>query len=172
MHQSGARFLASRVCSPIPAFMRGNVMNSGKSLGRTAVPLLALGALAVLALVTGRHASAPSAAPGTLRVRLGYFPNVTHAPAVVGMARGEFQKALGRGVSVDPKVFNAGPQEMEALLAGEIDLGYVGPGPAIDTYLRSKGTALKVIAGACSGGAALVARSGANITSIQGLNGK
>lgn len=89
-------------------------------------------------------------------LRVGYFPNVTHAQALVGMADGTFGRALGGRVA--PRVFNAGPAEMEALLAGELDLAYVGPGPAATAYLRSRGEALRVIAGATSGGAALVVR--------------
>jgi NitT/TauT family transport system substrate-binding protein len=90
----------------------------------------------------------------------------------VGVARGEFQKALGSGVALDPKVFNAGPEAMEALLAGAIDVCYVGPSPAINTFLKSSGRALKVLAGACSGGAALVARQGTGIHSVRDLDGK
>jgi NitT/TauT family transport system substrate-binding protein len=89
-------------------------------------------------------------------LRVGYFPNVTHAQALVGMADGTFARALGGRVA--PRVFNAGPAEMEALLAGELDVAYVGPGPAAIAYLRSHGEVLRVIAGAASGGAALVVR--------------
>lgn len=106
------------------------------------------------------------------RVRLAYFPNVTHAPALVGVAHGYFQRALPEGVALDTRVFNAGPEEMEALLAGEVDVGYVGPSPAINTYLRSHGRALRVVAGACSGGACLVARRDSPITGIASLGGK
>src|SRR2546423_8066496 len=81
-------------------------------------------------------------------VRVGYFPNLTHAVAIVGLEQGFFAKALGSEVAIDPKVFNAGPAEMEALLAGEIDVGYIGPGPAITGFVRSKGKALRVVAGA------------------------
>ena len=80
---------------------------------------------------------------GAQRLRLGYFANVTHAPAVVGVGRGTFQQALGKQVSLDPKVFNAGPEAMEALLAGEIDVCYVGPAPAANTFLKSNGKASK-----------------------------
>jgi NitT/TauT family transport system substrate-binding protein len=95
---------------------------------------------------------------GTSQVRLGYFPNITHAQPNIGLKRGVYQKHLGAAVHLNPKIFNAGPPAIEALLAGELDLLYVGPSPALNGYLRSDGQALKVIAGAASGGAVFVAR--------------
>ena len=88
------------------------------------------------------------------------------------MANGTFQKALGENVKIDAKVFNAGPTEIEALFAGAIDLGYIGPNPAINGYVRSSGEALRVIAGATSGGAVLVVRSDSNIARAADLAGK
>jgi NitT/TauT family transport system substrate-binding protein len=105
-------------------------------------------------------------------VRAGYFPNVTHSQALVGRARGRFEQALGPGALIDWKVFNAGPSVIEALFAGALDLAYVGPNPAIAGYVRSKGEALRVIAGATSGGAALVVRSAAGIAKPEDFHGK
>jgi NitT/TauT family transport system substrate-binding protein len=87
---------------------------------------------------------------------VGYFPNVTHAQALVGVDDGTFARALGG--RLDAKMFNAGPAAMEALLAGDLDASYVGPGPAVIAFLRSRGEGLRVVAGAASGGAALVVR--------------
>lgn len=109
---------------------------------------------------------------GPVTVRLGYFPNLTHAAAVVGVANGTFKDALGPNVTLDIKTFNAGPSLIEALFAGEIDLGYVGPNPAINGYVKSKGEALRTIAGASSGGALFVVRPEANINSPADLAGK
>jgi sulfonate transport system substrate-binding protein len=106
------------------------------------------------------------------RVRIAYFPNVTHAAAMVGLEQGFFAAALGPEVAIDAKVFNAGPAEIEALFAGEIDLGYVGPGPAITAFVRSKGRALRVIAGSAMGGASLIVRPDAGIESVKDLSGK
>src|SRR4029077_8918926 len=92
-------------------------------------------------------------------VRVGAFPNITHAQAMVGKANGWFDKAMGPTVKVQWTSFNAGPSAMEALFAGAIDMTYVGPNPAINGYVRSQGEALRVIAGAASGGASLVVRS-------------
>jgi NitT/TauT family transport system substrate-binding protein len=105
-------------------------------------------------------------------IKVGYFPNITHSQALVGLARGEFQKALGKNVSIETKVFNAGPSEIEALFANEIDIGYIGPNPAINGYIKSQGVALRVIAGATSGGAAFVVRNDSNINEAKDLAGK
>lgn len=89
-------------------------------------------------------------------VRVGYFPNITHAQALVGLADGNFQAALGENVTIEPTTFNAGPEEIEALFAGDLDIGYVGPSPALNGFIQSQGEALKIVAGAMSGGTALV----------------
>jgi len=109
---------------------------------------------------------------GTTRVRLAYFPNVTHAIALVGVARGTFKDTLGPNVNLDVKTFNAGPALIEALFAGEVDISYVGPNPAINGYVKSKGDALRIIAGASSGGALFIVRPEANIKTAEDLHGK
>lgn len=109
---------------------------------------------------------------GKTVVRVGYFPNITHAQAVIGLANGTFQKALGPDVVIDPYLFNAGPSAVEALFAGAIDLTYIGPNPAINTYVKSKGKAVRIVAGTCSGGAALVVRADTNIRNLADLHGK
>jgi NitT/TauT family transport system substrate-binding protein len=107
-----------------------------------------------------------------LTVRVGYLPNITHAQALQGRATGEFERALGPGVKLDWKTFNAGPSVMEAMFARALDLAYIGPSPTIAGYTRSQGAALRVIAGATSGGAALVVRPGANIQGAADFHGK
>jgi NitT/TauT family transport system substrate-binding protein len=98
-------------------------------------------------------------------LRVGYFPNINHAQAVIGLGRGDFQQALD-GIKVTPKVLNAGPQAIEALNAGAIDVAYVGPNPAINGYVQSKGCDPKIISGAASGGAVFVVRNDAGIDSV------
>ena len=117
--------------------------------------------------------TAPGAAAGSqpTSLRLGYFPNVTHATALVGVANGTFQKAIGP-IKLETKTFNAGPALIEALFGGQIDIGYVGPNPAINGYIKSKGAAIRVIAGAASGGASFIVRPGANIATAADLAGK
>lgn len=95
-------------------------------------------------------------------VRIGYFPNISHAQALVGIANGTFERAL-EGTNVQYKVFNAGPAAIEALFTNQIDFTYVGPNPAINGYMRSDGEGLKVLAGASSGGVLFVVREDSNI---------
>lgn len=120
---------------------------------------------------TYEHKSVPKQ-KGKIVVRVGYFPNVTHAQALLGIADRSFQRALGPDVVIDPYVFNAGPSAVEALFAGAIDFTYIGPNPAINAYVKSKGEAVRIVAGACSGGAALVVRAGANITGPGDFRGR
>jgi NitT/TauT family transport system substrate-binding protein len=96
-------------------------------------------------------------------LRLGYFPNITHAAAVIGYGSGDYQTMLGQ-VKLERQVFNAGPAAIESLFAGRVDCVYVGPNPAINGYLQSGGS-LKVISGVSSGGAVFVVRNGAGISS-------
>lgn len=105
-------------------------------------------------------------------IRVGAFPNITHAQAMVGKANGWFAKAMGPNVQVHWTSFNAGPAAIEALFAGAIDMTYVGPNPAINGYVRSNGEALRVVVGAVSGGAALVVRNDAGINRPEDLHGK
>jgi NitT/TauT family transport system substrate-binding protein len=105
-------------------------------------------------------------------IRVGAFPNITHSQAMVGKATGFFEKALGPAVKIEWKTFNAGPAAVEALFAGAIDMTYVGPNPAIQGYVRSNGEALRIIAGATSGGAALVVRNDSGIQKPEDFHGK
>ncbi len=105
-------------------------------------------------------------------VRVGAFPNITHAQAMVGKANGVFEKALGPGVKIEWTSFNAGPSAIEALFSGAIDMTYIGPNPTISGYLRSNGEAVRVIAGAASGGAALVVRNDSGINKPEDFHGK
>lgn len=102
-------------------------------------------------------------------VRMGFFPNVTHAQALLGVATGAFDEAF-QGVKVEYRTFNAGPDEIEALLAGQIDLAYIGPVPAINGYARSG--KIRIISGAANGGAALVSRPDVGVRSVKDLVGR
>jgi NitT/TauT family transport system substrate-binding protein len=117
-------------------------------------------------------ACAPGAQQKPTVLRVGYFPNVTHAQALVGRANGQFEKTLGAGVRLEWKAFNAGPSAIEALFANAIDLTYVGANPTVAGYARSEGQAVRVIAGAASGGASLVVRKDAGIRSASDFHGK
>ncbi|MEN8652630.1 ABC transporter substrate-binding protein [Streptomyces sp. 21So2-11] len=88
-------------------------------------------------------------------VRIGYFPNLTHATALVGDKQGIIQKELG-GTQLTSATFNAGPSEIEALNAGSIDIGWIGPSPSINAYVKSQGKSLRIIGGSAAGGVKLV----------------
>lgn len=105
------------------------------------------------------------------KVNIACFPNITHAQALLMKEEGTMEKAFGDGVSVNWITFNAGPSEIEALFAGEVDIGYIGPVPAASGYVQSNGD-LRIIAGASNGGAILVARNNTNIHSAADLDGK
>ena len=126
---------------------------------RTATTITTLGLVAVM--MAGCTAAAGSTPPeeAVTELRLGYFANVTHAPALVGVEEGIFEDALG-DVDVTTSVFNAGPAAIEALSAGAIDATYIGPNPSINTFIQSGGESARIIAGAATGGAALVVRDG------------
>jgi NitT/TauT family transport system substrate-binding protein len=127
--------------------------------------------LCLTSCTDGPSPATRSGAAAPARVRLGYFANLTHAQAVLGVASGDFEKAIAPA-KLETKVFNAGPSLIEALNAGEIDIGYVGPGPAIAGYGRSRGQALRVIAGAAANGVVVVVRKNANINTLDDLNGR
>ncbi|MEU6861262.1 ABC transporter substrate-binding protein [Glycomyces sp. NPDC046736] len=109
-----------------------------------------------------------STASGT--IRLGYFGNITHAPALVGLEAGVFKDTLPDEVTIETTVFNAGPSAIEALFAEAIDISYIGPNPAINGWAQSGGQALHIIAGSTSGGAGLVVKP--DITEVEHLRGK
>jgi NitT/TauT family transport system substrate-binding protein len=141
-------------------------------------PLAAVTRLLIAAALTltgcgGATASgAMSTAAPQLTLRLGFLPNLTHAPAVAGVDKGFLQTALGSGTRLTTQTFNAGPAAVEALFGGAIDAAYVGPNPAINGFIRSKGAALRIVSGATSGGAALVVQPKAGIRTAADLRGR
>lgn len=134
MSRSRPRFAAVAIVLIVPAFV-----------------------LAGFVLTAASATSTPD--PRAESIRLGYLPNVTHATALVGIERETYATALGPTRLV-ARPFNAGPDAALALMSGAIDAAYLGPNPAINAFLHSGGEALRVIAGAASGGAALVVRKG------------
>jgi NitT/TauT family transport system substrate-binding protein len=105
-------------------------------------------------------------------LKIGYFPNINHAQAVIGIGNGDFQKALGNNTEIKSFVFNAGPSAIEAILAKQVDVAYVGPNPAINGYVVSDGKMVKIIAGVSSGGAVFVVRNDSGINSAKDFAGK
>ena len=138
---------------------------------RTTTKLLAIGLVAALATLFA--ATLPAAAAkqqsGPVTLRLGYFPNVTHAPALVGVQSGIFKKALGSNVDLQLKTFNSGTEELTAIQAGALDAAYIGPNPTITAWTQlDKG--VKIVSGAASGGAYFVVDK--SINSAADLKGK
>jgi NitT/TauT family transport system substrate-binding protein len=128
--------------------------------------------LTLLLLAACGGTPAPVSDASTVTMRVGYFPNITHSQALIGVARGDFAGVLGPDVTLDTKVFNAGPSVIEAIFANQLDLAYIGPNPAINGYQKSSGEALRIVSGATSGGAALVVRPDAGIQTAADLDGK
>ena len=139
-----------------------------------AVGVLALlGAGAAVATTASRStetaAANTAAASPAVELKLGYFGNITHAAALVGVNEGFIEKNLGT-TKLGTQVFNAGPAAIEALNAGAIDATYIGPNPAINSFVKSNGESISIIAGAASGGAQLVVKP--EIKTAADLKGK
>jgi NitT/TauT family transport system substrate-binding protein len=137
--------------------------------------LRALATVAVLATAAlGAAAcgddSGDGGSSGPVTLRLGYFPNITHAPALVGVEKGIFAEKLGSNVKLETTTFNAGPAAVEAIFSGALDATYIGPNPTVNAFSKSKGEAIRVISGAASGGVALVVKP--DINSVEDLKGK
>src|SRR3954447_5138406 len=173
-HVRSARFLRNRprhiAWPPSVATVSGGSMRSiSPPLRRTLAALVAV-PLVLAAAACGGNASSEtkgdsgSAGGGTAdELRLGYFANLTHAPALIGVQEGLFKKELGK-TALKTQVFNAGPDEVEALFAGALDAAYIGPSPTINAYGQSDGDAVRIIAGAVSGGDQLVVLDGIEST--------
>ncbi|NEY32506.1 aliphatic sulfonate ABC transporter substrate-binding protein [Streptomyces sp. PRKS01-65] len=154
-------------------------MPATTALRRSLAAVAALPLLALAACGYGSQAKDDGAAEiaagaekidGLDSVRIGYFGNVTHATALVGNQKGFFQKALG-ATKAKYAVFNAGPSEIEALNSGSIDIGWIGPSPAINGYTKSRGKNLRIIGGSASGGVKLVVNPD-KIKSLKDVEGK
>lgn len=106
------------------------------------------------------------------RIRIAYFPNVGHAIPIVGMENNFFKDVIGNTTVIETRVFDSGPQAIESLFAGSVDLAYVGPGPAINGYLNSEDHSIRILSGAASGGTSFVVHPESDIESIQDFDGR
>jgi NitT/TauT family transport system substrate-binding protein len=134
----------------------------GASFLRRLAPVVVAIGLVAAACGGGGGSSSTATSSGHVDLRLGYFPNLTHATALVGVTNGIFAKDLGPNVTLQTKTFNAGPAAVEAMFANSLDITYVGPNPAINAFQKSNGQAVRLIAGATSGGAGLVVKPSIN----------
>jgi NitT/TauT family transport system substrate-binding protein len=131
---------------------------------------IVLAALAFLASLAGARAQ-------QITLRIGHFPNITHAQALVAaqltrQGKGWFESRLGADVKIQWFAYNAGPSAMEAIAAHSIDLTYVGPSPAINLYVKAQGDEVRIIAGSAEGGAALVVQPDGRIAKPADFRGK
>jgi NitT/TauT family transport system substrate-binding protein len=137
--------------------------------------IVALAVSIALSLVLAACGSSSKSDPSSsgsgdpVTLRLGYFPNVTHAPAIIGVENGSFANKLGPNVKLELKIFNSGSEATTALLSGAIDASFVGPNPAINAYQKTKGD-IRVVSGTASGGAFFVVKP--SINSAADLKGK
>jgi NitT/TauT family transport system substrate-binding protein len=153
--------------APTPTKGDADVRTSRRTLASALAALTVVGALA--GCTRADSSTAPAANQGAAgEVRVGFFPNVTHAPALIGVKKDFFKNELG-ATKLTTQTFNAGPEEVNALLGGSLDVAFIGSGPAINAFTKSKG-AIQLISGAVSGGAQLVVKP--DITSVEGLKGK
>src|SRR4029077_10780934 len=118
-----------------------------------------------------------SSVSGETKIRVGHFPNITHAQGVIAHAlsrqgKGWFEQRLGADIKIEWFVYNAGPSAMEAIFAKSIDLTYVGSGPALNAYTKSNGQEIRLIAGAANGGSGLVVQSDQNLNVPSDFRGK
>jgi NitT/TauT family transport system substrate-binding protein len=142
------------------------------ALSTTALALALSSACATSNDKSNNTSASKAAATGSAtapELRLGYFANVTHAGAVYGVGSGIYADTLGT-TKLKTQIFNAGPAAVEALFGGALDASYIGPNPAINAFVKSKGEAIRIVAGATSGGASLVVKP--SITSAAQLKGK
>jgi NitT/TauT family transport system substrate-binding protein len=133
---------------------------------------IVLSVLSLALLFVGRVEAAENVV-----LRVGHFPNITHAQALVAhnlsrQGKGWFEERLGPGTKIEWFVYNAGPSAMEAVFAHSIDLTYVGPGPALNAYTKSNGAEVRLLAGAANGGAALVVQPDQNLKAPADFRGK
>lgn len=131
---------------------------------------LAASLVACSFLATACGGGATEGVTENVTLRIGYFPNVTHASAIVGVEQGFWADSLGSNVELQPTTFNDGTAAIEALFSGAIDASFIGPNPAITGFAQSNGEALRIVSGATSGGAFLVVNP--EIKTASDLRGK
>ncbi len=147
-----------------------NIRNKGNHKGKKVLALL-LTTLLASGVLTGCGAADANVDADAGSLRVAVFPNITHVQGLMGKESGAFQKAVGAGTKIIWTTYNAGSDEIQAFLSGSEDIGYIGPGPAVNAYVKSHGD-VQIIAGATDAGELLVSRKGEHITSVKELAGK
>ena len=105
-------------------------------------------------------------------LRVAFFPSIGHAVPIIGLENGIFQEKIGKEIKIETKIFDSGPQVIESIFAGSIDIAYVGPGPIINGFLKSDGNDIKILSGAASGGASFIVQPNSGLDLIENFDGK
>lgn len=134
------------------------------------LPMVVTGAALALTGVAWYATVQNDSGPDAMRVA--FFPNIAHAVPVVGMETGAFDENLGNTTRLEVRLFDSGPQAVEALFSGSMDMAYVGPGPAINGFLKSTANDIRILAGAASGGSSMVVHPDSRIAAPEDLHGK
>jgi len=106
------------------------------------------------------------------KIRVAFFPSISHAVPIVGLENGIFENGIGEQIQIETKLFDSGPQVIESIFARSIDVAYVGPGPTINGFLKSHGKDIRILAGAASGGASFIVQPDSGLESIENFDGK
>jgi len=116
--------------------------------------------LITILVITGCGDKSTKTTAEVKEITIGYFPNLTHAPGIVGVAKGSFTEEFD-GIKINVKTFPKGALFMDAMATGQVDIGYVGPGPVLNRYLQ--GSKVKVLASASVAGNVIVGNGDSNI---------
>ena len=132
--------------------------------------LIGFGITAAIAIIIGLSSGQEQSNQD--KIRVAFFPSIGHAVPIVGIENGIFENGIGQEIKIETKLFDSGPQVIESIFAGSIDVAYVGPGPVINGFLKSNGNDVKILAGAASGGASFIAQPDSGLDSIENFDGK
>ena len=132
---------------------------------------ITIGIVAVVALAVILAGSYNSDEKNQDKIRVAFFPNIGHAVPIAGLENRIFENGIGQQIQIETKLFDSGPQVIESIFAGSIDIAYVGPGPVINGFLKSDGKDIKILAGAASGGASFIVKSDSELDSIENFAG-
>jgi len=133
---------------------------------------VSIGIASIVAIIVATAVFNSQDLPYENKIRVAYFPNVGHAVPIVGIENGIFSSGLGNKTLIETKLFDSGPQVVESLFSNSIDIAYVGPGPAINAFLKSQDNNIKILSGSASGGASFVVHPQSSINSVDDFPGK
>ena len=106
------------------------------------------------------------------KIRVAFFPSIGHIIPIVGLEEKIFEKGIGEEKQIETKLFDSGPQVIESIFSGSIDIAYVGPGPIINGFLKSDGKDIKILSGAASGGVSFIIQPNSGLESLENFDGK